>query len=118
MPTYIGTMRVSTAVDFGQAIVRARRQRGWTQTVLAHKAGVTRVWLSAVENGKQRAEIGLVLRTLSALGLGVRIEPIATDNKAADRHRADAQFLEALLQAHTRASDATGMNAASGQATS
>lgn len=33
------------------------------------EAGVTRAWVIAMEKGKQSADLGLVLRTIDALGL-------------------------------------------------
>ena len=47
---------------------------GLSQTVLARKVGVGRQWVVAIERGKSRAELGLVLRTLSALGLSITSE--------------------------------------------
>lgn len=44
-------------------------QLGLDQNSLAKKAGTSRKWLIEVENGKPRAEIGLILRTLKALGI-------------------------------------------------
>ncbi len=47
-----------------------------TQTNLAAAAGVSRRWLSDLEAGKATAEIGLILRTLQALGLALDAEPV------------------------------------------
>jgi HTH-type transcriptional regulator/antitoxin HipB len=41
---------------------------------LAERAGVGREWIIGLEKGKPTAEIGLVLRTLRALGLGVQLD--------------------------------------------
>jgi HTH-type transcriptional regulator/antitoxin HipB len=41
------------------------------QSDLAEKAGTSRKWIVEVEQGKPRAEIGLVLRTLKALGVSL-----------------------------------------------
>jgi len=43
------------------------------QATLARKAGTSRKWLIEAENGKQGAEIGLIFRTLKALGATVTI---------------------------------------------
>ncbi len=68
-------MRIRKASDLG-AMVRDRRGAvGMTQTALADRAGVSRRWLAALEAGKTTAEIGLVLRTLDALGLAVTVDP-------------------------------------------
>ncbi len=67
-------MRVQTASDLG-AIIRERRQQlGWDQKTLAERAGVGRQWVVAIESGKPRAALGLVLRTLTALELRVLVD--------------------------------------------
>jgi HTH-type transcriptional regulator/antitoxin HipB len=61
-------MLIRTPSDLG-ALIRERRVKlGLDQLSLARKAGTSRKWLIEVENGKSRAEIGLILRTLKALG--------------------------------------------------
>jgi HTH-type transcriptional regulator / antitoxin HipB len=62
-------MRIRTPVDLG-ALIRDRRTKlGLDQKSLAEKAGVSRQWIVEIEKGKPRAEIGLVLRTIAALGI-------------------------------------------------
>ena len=46
-----------------------------TQTDLTAVAGVSRRWLSDLEAGKATAEIGLVMKTLHALGLVLEASP-------------------------------------------
>lgn len=62
-------MRVRTATDLGAFIRERRVQLGMDQSDLAEKAGTSRKWIVEVEQGKPRAEIGLILRTLKALGV-------------------------------------------------
>jgi HTH-type transcriptional regulator/antitoxin HipB len=70
-------MFVRTPRDLG-ALIRDRRTRlGLDQQTLAGRVGVSRKWLIEVERGKAGAEVGLVLRTLDALGLEIQIEPAA-----------------------------------------
>ncbi len=57
--------------DIGAAIRASRRAQGWTQGELADRAEVGRQWLVAVEHGHAGAELGMVLRVLGALGLGL-----------------------------------------------
>ncbi len=66
-------MKVRTAADIGLAIRERRRAAGWDQEALARRAKVSRQWIVEIEKGKPRAEIGLVLRTLEALGLDVSL---------------------------------------------
>lgn len=51
----------------------ARRDHGWTQQDLAERIEASRHWIIHVERGKPTAEVGLVLKALSALGLACDI---------------------------------------------
>lgn len=62
-------MRVATPVELGEVIRRRRRELGWTQQRLADRAGTSRQWVVALEAGKNRVELGLVLHTLRTLNL-------------------------------------------------
>ena len=68
-------MQIRTPLDLGLAIRDRRRKLKLSQTELARRAGVGRQWVVAIEHGKSRAELGLVLRTLSALDLPLMIDP-------------------------------------------
>jgi HTH-type transcriptional regulator/antitoxin HipB len=59
--------------DIGLIIRDRRRSCGLDQQALAERVGVSRQWIIAVEKGKPRAEAGLVLRTLRALGLELSV---------------------------------------------
>ena len=67
-------MQIRTPVDLGLVIRDRRRTLKLSQADLARKLGVGRQWVVGIERGKPRAEIGLVLRTLLALGLSFRID--------------------------------------------
>jgi HTH-type transcriptional regulator / antitoxin HipB len=63
------SMLIRTPADLG-AVVRDRRKRlGLGQATLAEKIGVSRQWVVGIERGHSRAELGLVMRTLDALGI-------------------------------------------------
>ena len=64
-------MRVRTATDLGAFIRERRVKLGMDQSSLAKNAGTSRKWIVEVEQGKPRAEIGLILRTLKALGVSL-----------------------------------------------
>jgi HTH-type transcriptional regulator/antitoxin HipB len=66
-------MLISTARDLGIAIRDRRKLLGMDQMDLATKVGVSRRWLTQVENGKPGAEFGLLLRTLNALGMRISV---------------------------------------------
>ena len=69
MSAYADIMIVRTARDLGAAVRDARLQRGWTQAELADRIDVSRQWVIALEHGKATAEVGTVLRAVTALGL-------------------------------------------------
>lgn len=68
-------MQIRTPLDLGLAIRDRRRKLRLSQTELARRAGVGRQWVVAIEHGKSRAELGLVLRTLAALDIPLTIGP-------------------------------------------
>ncbi|MDQ8727468.1 helix-turn-helix transcriptional regulator [Bradyrhizobium sp. LHD-71] len=75
-------MQVRTAKDIGAFIRDRRKKQKLDQAELAEKVGVNRRWVLEVERGKPRAEIGLVLKTLNALGLTLSIETDAIKDHA------------------------------------
>jgi transcriptional regulator with XRE-family HTH domain len=81
-------MRITSPRDLGLYIRDSRRRTGQTQWQLAAAAKVSRRWLSDVEAGKPTAEIGLVFRTLGALGLILDAQPeqLAPDQVDLDEH--------------------------------
>jgi HTH-type transcriptional regulator / antitoxin HipB len=64
-------MRIRTPRDLGSIIRERRIELGMEQGALAEKAGTSRKWIVEVEQGKPRAEIGLILRTLKALEVSI-----------------------------------------------
>lgn len=66
-------MHIRTVADLGSFIRERRIKLGMDQGDLAEKAGTSRKWIVEVEQGKPRAEIGLVLRTLKTLGVSLDI---------------------------------------------
>jgi HTH-type transcriptional regulator/antitoxin HipB len=67
-------MIIRTPAELGATIKDRRRQLRLGQQQLAEKVGVSRQWLIEVERGKSGAEIGLVFRTLAALGITLRAD--------------------------------------------
>lgn len=78
-------MQLRRPADIGQLIREHRRQQGLDQAELAQRIHVSRQWVVEVEKGKPRAEIGLILRALNALGLYLSAQseaqpsPLTTD---------------------------------------
>ena len=75
-------MQIRTPLDLGLVIREKRRKIKLSQAELADKVGVGRQWVVAIEHGKSRAELGLVLRTLSALGLSFTIDAGDQDRRS------------------------------------
>ena len=67
-------MFVRSARTLGMLLREQRRRRGLTQAQLARRAQVSRQWLSALERGREGAELGRVLRTLASAGIVLRFE--------------------------------------------
>lgn len=67
-------MQLPTPEDLGLLVREARRKHRLSQSDLAGRAGVSRQWLSMVENGKTTVEFDLVFRVLGALGYSIHIE--------------------------------------------
>ena len=62
-------MLVRTPTDLGAIIRDRRKELKLNQAELAQRVGTSRQWIIGIEKGRARAELGLVLRTLEALGL-------------------------------------------------
>ncbi len=65
----VHTMVLRSPRDIGAFARDRRKQLALDQASIAARVGVSRQWLIDFEKGKPRAEIGLVLRTLAALGI-------------------------------------------------
>ena len=66
-------MRIETAKTLGLYMRDRRNALKLSQAELARRIGVSRHWIIEVERGKPRAELGLVLKALDALGLIVDV---------------------------------------------
>jgi y4mF family transcriptional regulator len=62
-------MRVRTPFELGALIRDNRTRHKLDQKSLAETVGVSRQWIVDIEKGKAGAPLGLVLRTLGALGI-------------------------------------------------
>lgn len=96
-------MIVRTPSDLGLFVRSRRKELGLDQRTLAAQAGVSRLWLIEFEQGKPRAEIGLVLRTL--LALGIRLDVSAEDSPSrtgarskTERRAIDVPDIDAIVQ--------------------
>lgn len=60
----------------GRAVRDARRERKWSQTKLAHEAGVSRPTIARIERGDD-VSVATLAKVAAAAGLTVRIEASA-----------------------------------------
>jgi len=74
-------VEVRTAAQIGAVVRRLRQDRNWSQRELAEIAGVSRVFVSQLENGKARAEMRLVLALLQALDASLVISQSETGSE-------------------------------------
>jgi HTH-type transcriptional regulator / antitoxin HipB len=93
--TFGSGQRIRTPVDLGLVIRERRRALGLDQLTLAVRVGVSRQWIVEIEQGKTRAGVGLVLRTLQALGLEATIGSGASSG-AGSKSGVTALDLEAI----------------------
>jgi HTH-type transcriptional regulator / antitoxin HipB len=82
--------------DLAAAIRGRRTDLGMSQAELAKRTGVSRKWIYEFEAGKPTAELGLLLRVLDALGLGIELTP---SDCAADAAQATVD-LDAVIEEH------------------
>jgi transcriptional regulator with XRE-family HTH domain len=61
--------------DFLQALIGARRARGWSQRELASKVGLPQVHISAIETGKVSPRFGTLLDLVRVLGFDLMLVP-------------------------------------------
>lgn len=64
-------MFARTPADLGAVIRDRRKQLKLDQATFAERIGVSRQWVIEIERGHPRAELGLVLRALDALGIQI-----------------------------------------------
>lgn len=74
-------MLLRSPQDLGAILRDRRKELGLDQATLAQQIGVNRKWIIGAERGRARAELGLVLRVLNALGLGLDITIIDSRKK-------------------------------------
>src|SRR5882757_6235308 len=103
-------MWAHSAADVGKIIIAARRHRGLTQTELARAIGGTQSWVSEVEQGKDTAQIGKVLRTLSYLGVRLNTGTTPWSDPKSGKPARTGVSLSDILDTHVRPKRAGGKN--------
>ena len=65
--------------DLGATLRELRKQKGMTQTVLGKRVGLDQKRISLMENGNPNIRVASLFRLLSALDVGMALEPKAID---------------------------------------
>jgi HTH-type transcriptional regulator / antitoxin HipB len=95
-------MLIRNSADLGALIRDRRRQLGMDQATLAKRIGTSRQWVIAVERGRPRAELGLVLQALNTLGISFNTgTPSKGASKSAQVPKVD---IDAIISAARKSS--------------
>lgn len=80
----VDVITARTLPQLGLTIRRLRDRRGLSQAELAERAGVSRQWVIAVEQGQKNGlEVGLIMRVLDSLDASLTVR----DDLDADAER-------------------------------
>jgi y4mF family transcriptional regulator len=94
-------MWAQSALEIGKIIAAARRHHELTQAGLARAIGSTQAWVSEVEQGKETAQIGKVLRALSHLGVRLQTGVVPWNTLKSNRPEPKSVSLSDIITAHS-----------------
>ena len=94
-------MWAQSAAEIGKIIATARRHHKLTQRALARDIGATQAWLSEVEQGKETAQIGKVLRVLAHLGVRLQTGVVPWSSRRSASPLRDSVSLADVIAAHS-----------------
>jgi y4mF family transcriptional regulator len=94
-------MWAQSAAEIGKIIATARRHHELTQSELAKAIGASQAWVSEVEQGKETAQIGKVLRVLSHLGVRLQTGVVPWLARKSAAPRPESVSLSDILATHT-----------------
>jgi y4mF family transcriptional regulator len=95
------SMWAQSAAEIGKILATARRHHKLTQAELAQAIGATQAWVSEVEQGKETAQIGKVLRALSHLGVRLRTGVVPWSARKSGTPEPEGVSLSDIIAAHT-----------------
>lgn len=97
---HMKNIAIRTTPALGAAVKARRLELGWSQAKLAEHLRVQRQWVIRLEAGAVGAEIGTVLKALTALGLSIVIgnESSDTSKRAAPTSNLDDVFARLTKQ--------------------
>lgn len=94
-------MWAQSSAEIGRILAAARKHHGLTQAELARAIGATQAWVSEVEQGKDTAQIGKVLRALSQLGVRLQTGVAPWQQRGSAIPPAGGVSLSEVIAAHT-----------------
>lgn len=89
---------IRNAEQLGRAIRLKRKEEGLSQSALAARLGVGRKWVIGVESGNSKAELGLVLKTLDALGLRASLSEESQQSPTKDFRQSEPSRLDEVFR--------------------
>jgi len=84
--------------QLGRAIRLKRKEKSLSQSALAGQLGVGRKWVIRVESGNPKAELGLILKTLDALGLRASLSEESQQPPTKDRRQSEPSRLDEVFR--------------------
>jgi transcriptional regulator with XRE-family HTH domain len=96
-------MWAQSASELGKVVAAARRHRRLTQAQLARSVGATQTWISQVEQGKDTAQVGKILRLLSYLDVRLRVGAAPWIGEKALGRPAGPGVLADIIDSHSNA---------------
>ena len=94
-------MILRTSTDIGNLVRDRRKSRKWTQADFAQRLGVSRLWILQLEQGKDTAQLGLVLRALNELDVPVQVDLMPATQHDATWKPIDAIDLDHIIREST-----------------
>ena len=70
---YALSKEIQTPAQLGTALKERRIDCGESQSSIAKKAGISRAWMVALEQGAPGVSVGVILRVLNVLGLSMTV---------------------------------------------
>lgn len=67
-------MVITDVQMIGETIKKRRKELNLTQQYLAEVTGLSTSFISDVENGKQTAEVGKIIKLINMLGMNIIVE--------------------------------------------
>jgi y4mF family transcriptional regulator len=101
-------MWAQSAAEIGRILATARRHRKLTQAGLARAIGATQAWVSEVEQGKETAQIGKVLRALSHLGVRLQTGVVPWSSPKSATSESKGVSLSDIIAAHSSSGSRRG----------